>query len=969
VSGAPPSISAPSLTMSVPFVGRERELEELRSCYERTRSTGQPSTVLIVGESGIGKSCLVRHFTEGAAAQDKDLLLVTGRCYERETVPYKALDGVVDELARILSRLRAADVAPLLPTRPAPLVQMFPVLRRVEAIAQVHAQARAPDDAVADVHELRSRAFGAMRELLVRIADRRRTIVVIDDLQWADADSLALLQHILRPPEGPSVLLVATMRDDSPEGSGSHGRRDPGDGIPGYVRQLRLERLGRDDARALALHLVQRLSPATPVDADTLAAEADGHPLFIDEIVRHLSLVGGAHGALKLEDALWARIQALEEAPRRIVEMCAVAGSPLPLDALAKATRAPAADFARFVSFLRVAHLVRASGTRGNDVIECFHGRVREAVVKHLNADERRAQSYRLSIALESTGHTDSNLLALLWFGAGELGKAGEHTLLAADRAGVALAFERAARLYERALELLTQATPPLPRAEERVLQTKLGDALSNAGRGAKAARAYRRAAEGASAADVLDLRWRAGDQLLRSGHFDEGLAAIQEVLASIGMKLPSTPWRALLALLFWRVVLAVRGVRHRLVDASAVSARDLVKIDACYSIASSLSLIDPICAQLFHVRNLLVSLRIGERKRVARALALEVSYQAMGGGPGWARAQRLDAEARKVADEVGEPFAIAWSRATSSVAHYLVGRFVEALALCNEAERAFVEQCPGATWETLTMRLFAIHALAQLGRLRELQARHEAALTWALERGDLYAAVNLRIGYPNMAWLVAGDPERARREATEAMQQWSQRSFQLEHYYELVALTNADLYEGRARDAWERISLRRQALRRSFLTRVQIVRLAALNLRARAAVALAAADPAARSACLAAAERDVRAIDREEMAWTAPTSNLVHAAILHLRGDDARAIERLERAIGEAAAAQLDLVGPGARYALGVCKGGAEGGRLVAEAETELARQGAKMPRGLLAVVAPGFECFDAVDPAAPAT
>src|SRR5439155_1671957 len=133
---------------------------------------------------------------------------------------------------------------------------------------------------------------------------------------------------------------------------------------------------------------------------------------------------------------------------------------------------------------------------------------------------------------------------------------AAKHMLGAADRAATALAFERAARLYERSLQLRLRSTRKITRAEERALQTKLGDALSNAGRGAHAARAYRAAADGANAAEALDLQRRAAAQLLRSGHFDEGLTAIQEVLDSVGMRLPRAPWAALLALLFWRLVL-----------------------------------------------------------------------------------------------------------------------------------------------------------------------------------------------------------------------------------------------------------------------------------------------------------------------------------------------------------------------------------------------------------------------------
>ena len=292
--------------------------------------------------------------------------------------------------------------------------------------------------------------------------------------------------------------------------------------------------------------------------------------------------------------------------------------------------------------------------------------------------------------------------------------------LAAADRAAAALAFERAARLYERALELLSNTGRILPRPEERALQAKLGDALSNAGRGAQAARAYRTAAVGANAAEGLDLQRRVADQLLRCGHFDEGLTAIQEVLASIGMKLPAAPWQALLALVFWRVVLAVRGMRYKLVDSSQVSARDLMRIDVCYAIASSLSLIDPICGNLFHARNLLATLRAGEPKRVARALAIEVSYRGHRRRSRCGRTRQRSTP-RRGASRRGGGRALRRSRGRRRRRGWRItswGASRRRSPCATRRSRSFVEQCAGATWETFTMRFFALHSLAHLGRL-----------------------------------------------------------------------------------------------------------------------------------------------------------------------------------------------------------------------------------------------------------
>src|SRR5581483_1422441 len=89
---------------TTPFVGRERELAQLQAAWQSTKQ-GRAVTVYIKGRSGIGKSALARHFLEGLEKSESDLLIFSGRCYEQESVPYKALDSIIDLLSRYLKSL------------------------------------------------------------------------------------------------------------------------------------------------------------------------------------------------------------------------------------------------------------------------------------------------------------------------------------------------------------------------------------------------------------------------------------------------------------------------------------------------------------------------------------------------------------------------------------------------------------------------------------------------------------------------------------------------------------------------------------------------------------------------------------------------------------------------------------------------------------------------------------------------
>ncbi|HEY2517067.1 MAG TPA: BREX system ATP-binding domain-containing protein, partial [Polyangiaceae bacterium] len=169
------------------FVGRQRELRALEEAFAETQR-GRSVTVAVRGESGVGKSFLVQQFTTEVRRIRADAAILAGRCYERESVPYKAVDGIIDELRHYLWEVPRAEIGKLLPRGMGLLAQLFPVLDTFVPKGDAP-----PDGPVANPQEQRLRAFGILRSLLGKLAKRTPVVLVIDDLQWADADSLVLL--------------------------------------------------------------------------------------------------------------------------------------------------------------------------------------------------------------------------------------------------------------------------------------------------------------------------------------------------------------------------------------------------------------------------------------------------------------------------------------------------------------------------------------------------------------------------------------------------------------------------------------------------------------------------------------------------------------------------------------------------------------------------------------------------------
>jgi Cdc6-like AAA superfamily ATPase len=940
--GVTPPAAAPQVGS---FVGRAAQLAALHAAFDGTRA--RPTALLLHGESGVGKSALVRRFLEELAERVPEAVVFAGRCYERESVHYKAVDGAIDALTRWLSTLWPDEVAALLPREMALAAELFPVLERVDAVAK---RGPALEQAPEDPQELRNRAFAALRALFAAIGAGRPLVVALDDLQWADADSLALISELVRPPDAPRLLLVATMRANSDEAPAELARA-----LEAEVRLMPLLPLEPAEARALAAELLGRADGEGPLSASVIAAEAHGHPMFIDELVRHKLLHGAslANPPLQLDDALTARAALLDDDARRVLEIIAVAGAPITQGIAAAAAACDFDVFARIATGLRAQNLVRSSGVHPRDTIEPYHDRVREALLRRLDAVAHKMRHGRLALALEAGKQADAQALALHFAETGDREKAARYTGVAAEEATRGLAFDRAVTLYRDALALA-----PAGSKSRGKLAVRVGESLANAGRGAEAARAYELAAEmlderaaggddDEATAAALELRRRAAEQWLRSGHVDEGLAAVRSVLGAVGMRMPSTPTGALASLLWGRARVRLRGLKFVERAAPDVPPKLLARLDTSLSVAVGLGLVDTIRGADFQTRSLLLALRAGEPNRVARALAMEAAHSSAAGSASSARSARLIAAAEALAQKCYAPDLHGLVTATTGIVAFLEGRWRPAYDRCSEGERIFRDRCLGAAWEADSAQAFKLWSLSYLGDMKELVRAVPQAIHEAEERGDLYAATNLRIGELNFVHLVAGDVAGARAAAATAMKAWSRQGFHHQHWDNLLAEGTTDLYADDAAGAWKRVSETWGPLKKSLLLMIQLTRIEAVHLRGRAALAAGHLGHAARAS---------KKLSREKVGWADPLAALLAAGVARARGDDERARNQLDVAARGFDATEMALWAAAARWQLGRLVGGDEGAALVAAAEALLRAQSVADPGRVAATLAPGF-------------
>jgi serine/threonine protein kinase/tetratricopeptide (TPR) repeat protein len=928
-------------TQAPPFIGRLEESEALFSAFHDSRT--EPVTVLVEGESGVGKTALVRQFLHRLSLYVSDIVVLAGRCYERESVPYKAFDGVVEALARVLSHLPKEDARVITPTKPWALVKVFPALRRVGAVAE---RVRGPQPLLPPL-DLRASAFDALRELLARLADWRPLVVSIDDAQWADPDSLALLAELMRPPDAPAMLLVMTARAEHPQNAKEHGPTLAST-MQWAVRRIELGPLPPSEANALAVELLDRAGVADPQLAVWSARQAAGHPLFIDMMIRQAHQGGHrANENLRLEDALGAIIEKLEDTPRAILETVSVAASPMAQEAVARATGVEGDTFRKAVSLLRVSHMVQTRGARDSDRIEPYHDRVRAAVLAHLDPARSADVHRRIALALEANRTVDPESLVAHWRDAGDLERAAHFAVLAGDRASEALAFDRAANFYELAL-----ASKDAQDSDSRALLVKLGEARANAGRGETAAEAFRKAAEGASTLEALDLRRRASEELLMAGDFDRGTAALHQVLAGVGMRAPRSP----LATLFWLFVYgiwqAIIGLRFKERTRDEISPIARARVDALFAAARGFAVVDPLLSRCMCRRHLITALRTGDTMQVMRAAAFEVSNAAIAGGPISKREQRLLSIAQRLpemeASEAGKGF----YGSTLGVSLYLRGKWRRAL---ESLDGAYTSSEGRRAGRQSNAHVFAAWTLMFMGEYKELARRHARLLADANARGDLYTSVQLRDGYVAVMWLAADEPETARRHIREAIAKWSRSRFLLQHWHAMLGETDIELYLSNGEAAYERCARDLPAVEKSLLLKCEHVRICTMFMRGRCAVASANATPEQRQPRLAEARSMIRRLEREVPPCAALFAALVSAAVLNAEGDRPGAIAALQDAIERAEAVHMSMHAAAARYARGSLLGSDEGAALLQQGEDAMRAQDVKVPSRLASIWLPG--------------
>jgi tetratricopeptide (TPR) repeat protein len=453
-------VSPFSLAERTAFVGRENERNAIRVAIDRALS-GRGSLVMLEGGPGVGKTRLAMEMAEYASRVGFRYLV--GRCYERdEPVPYLPFAEIIESsLAQAASlddfRRRMGENA-------AELAQIAPSLR--------HIFPDIPQPPELPPAQRRRYLFQSVSETLGRAARTRSQLYMLEDLQWADESTLALLIHLANRVAQLPVVIIGTYRDGYAEHNPAWSRTLE-ELIRLGIRPLKLSGLSKDAVAQMLHGLSQRQAPESLVSL--IFEESQGNPFFIEEVYRHLTedgkifdAVGQFRTDVKIDETdvpenvrliIGRRLERLDENEKRVLAAAAVIGRSFSFQLLTATCRIDVDELFTVIEKAQQMGIVVPSSEGPEKPFTFAHELVRQTLLAGISAPRRQHLHADVADAIERLGpdavEERAGDIANHLLKAGSFGderKLVRYLTLAGKRALEAAAFEEARRSFRSAL-------------------------------------------------------------------------------------------------------------------------------------------------------------------------------------------------------------------------------------------------------------------------------------------------------------------------------------------------------------------------------------------------------------------------------------------------------------------------------------------------------------------------------------
>ena len=663
------------------LVGRQREIELLTGALARARDERSPQLVTLVGVPGIGKSRLVYELSQVVEADPELIHWRQGRSLPYgEAVTYWALAEMTKAQAGILE----SDTPEEAERKLTEAVGSERILESLRPLVGLSAEGEGGD---------RAERFAAWRQFFESLADERPTVLVFEDLHWADDDLLDFVDHLVDWSSGVPLLIACTSRPELLE-----RRPGWGGGKPNALT-LSISPLSDDDTARLLAGLLERAVLPAEKQAELLA-RAGGNPLYAEQFARLIQEGGGAELPENVQGIIAARLDGLPPEEKQLLQDASVLGKVFWLGAVSAVGSVERGDAEARLHGLARKEFVRRerrSSVSDEDEYAFRHVLVRDVAYSQIPRGGRANRHERAAAWIDALGRPEdqAEMLAHHYLEALDLRRAAgqeepaelvERARLAArdagDRAFALGSFASARRFYEAALDLW----PPededrfdllLAYARSRVDDDALDDSVLT-----DAAEGFLRAGKIESAAEA---EARLGGIWINRGDRDRSLEHLESARDHLDERAPSAAKAYVLQELARVLMMADDDRAFDLATESLRLAEEL-GLDACRS--RNLNTIG--CGKVkagdrSGLEDLERAAEIGAAANSHEEVSALANLQTMLAVLGeMRRADELQAQTLLAARRQGVVGFIRWQEAERAFHSYLRGRWGEALEEAN---------------------------------------------------------------------------------------------------------------------------------------------------------------------------------------------------------------------------------------------------------------------------------------------
>ncbi len=829
------NLSQHSFGHATECIGRTTELAQMNAAVG-TGTPHQAQVCLLRGQSGIGKSSLLRSWEKQLAPQG--FLLLPVRCYQQDHTPVRLLNAIVQELASVCARLDATCWEPKLESKLDEISLLFPQVQQLVAESMessLRGKRTEPTDSA------REASLAALIEWLLELSHAQRLVISVDDAQWADTESLRGLVRLVshsRKFQG-SLMLVDESEEQRLTDLFRPAESAPGiESAPYRLTQIRVGGLPPLACLAALEQWSRDTQVELPASVSTdICERSQGNPFLLQETFRaylHYLQVGDTHAAhwLKADSQtnVRRRFGMLPQQAENALQYVAISDQSLSFHQLQMVSRILPHELQRALSLLVSQGWIRSWSSNNDSAIEIAHENFRNAVLMSIPAERLHRRHYRMARILSIETPPSWSRIAEHYWSAEHFREAATCYLEAARSAIAAASPEEAIAFLQRACH------PDADRSKiEKLAVTRMeADCRARVGSSRRAAELYDSLLiESTDAEQALILRCLAGEQWIRAGQLEEGLSRLASALDDLGIASSKKS-------LFGQICLACRALRMGFKNPfrsrrSAASAEfeEFSEMERCLNrVTTPLTFLDNQLGPDLILR--MDKLAENRGSNFDRALAtLKAGILLSFGGRRFQRAaiQRLRL-GRQLARNSRSQEARAAGDFCMYVWHAQRGRPLRAIGFANEALKKF-KQCVASTqWEQQFIQWALLGDYWFIHRQDELVHSTTTLRASAHQRSDPMSLFWMHVYSAALADLTVDQTMQAQASLAIAEEAIANQSFQSPRFFLWLTRVHQALYANDAASAQSILLGDWKQLDRSLVLQTNHFRWLALSLR-----------------------------------------------------------------------------------------------------------------------------------------